>query len=245
MLFQKYQESLDLLSQGTGIGLFLCQNLVELMDGQIYLDEDYDSGLPGRPGSRFVVELKAPPGDFLTNGITSMLKDDGKNDKSSEVFGQELPKNISVLFVDDDPILRKLFSRTLRTVAPDWKIREASNGETALQLVEANNNQFDLIFMDMYMAAVEKQLLGTEAVEELRHRGVKCRICGLSANDKEMEFLAAGADAFCFKPFPCEKVALRQELSRVLCAERGSERNVAQDHEERKEKHECDRRIAF
>ena len=69
---------------------------------------------------------------------------------------------------------------------------------------------------DMYMASVEKQLLGTEAVRELRKRGVECRICGLSANDKELDFLQAGADAFCYKPFPCEAVALRQELCRIL-----------------------------
>lgn len=120
----------------------------------------------------------------------------------------------SVLFVDDDPILRKLFSRTVRTVAPEWTIREAANGETALQLVETEN--FDLIFMDMYMASVEKQLLGTETVVALRNNGVKCRICGLSANDKEMEFLRAGADVFTYKPFPCEARALTQELYRIL-----------------------------
>jgi len=119
-----------------------------------------------------------------------------------------------VLFVDDDPILRKLFSRTVRTVAPDWSIREAANGEAALKLVDSES--FDLIFMDMYMAAVEKQLLGTETVVALRRKGVTSRICGLSANDKEMEFLKAGADVFTYKPFPCEARALTKELHRIL-----------------------------
>jgi CheY-like chemotaxis protein len=74
-----------------------------------------------------------------------------------------LPHNLSVLFVDDDPILRKLFSRKLKTVAPDWTVREAANGETALVLVERHS--FDLIFMDQYMASVEKQV---RCGEELR-----------------------------------------------------------------------------
>jgi CheY-like chemotaxis protein len=177
------------------------------MDGEIKLDEDYDSGVPGNPGTRFVVNLKQPPIDVTvlqdyhthhTNhtsmggtGETVPLSDD------EESLPHELPESLSVLFVDDDPILRKLFSRTIRTVVPSWSIREAANGETALHLVETDH--FDLIFMDMYMASVEKQLLGTEAVRELRKRGVDCRICGLSANDKEMEFLQAGADSFCFK----------------------------------------------
>lgn len=70
LLFQKYQESLDILSQGTGIGLFLCKNLVDLMEGQIYLDDNYDCGLPGRPGTRFVVELKTPCGGFLPDDMS-------------------------------------------------------------------------------------------------------------------------------------------------------------------------------
>jgi len=69
------------------------------------------------------------------------------------------------------------------------------------------------------MASVEKSMLGTEAVDALRAKGVTCRICGLSANDKEKEFLEAGANAFTFKPFPCEPRALTQELCRILFQE--------------------------
>ena len=119
------------------------------MDGQIYLDEDFDCGLPGRPGSRFVVELKKPSGEFVPEEMLHLLHGGDVTNRShcSTEYPRELPTKLSVLFVDDDPILRKLFSRTVKTVAPEWTIREASNGETALQIVEQNN--FDLIFMDM------------------------------------------------------------------------------------------------
>ena len=63
---------------------------------------------------------------------------------------------------------------------------------------------------------MEKSLLGTETIAKLRSMGVKTRICGLSANDKEYEFLQAGADSFTIKPFPCEKEALKNELCRIL-----------------------------
>jgi CheY-like chemotaxis protein len=202
------------------------------MGGDIYLDKEYDSGMEGHPGSRFVIDLKQNPADFtedklgyhhkdgdtITTGISSHASPFTVEDDSSS---QELPEKLSVLFVDDDPILRKLFARTVRTVAPQWTIREAANGETALQLVDSH--QFDLIFVDMYMASVEKQLLGTETVVAMRHKGLKCRICGLSANDKEREFLEAGADAFTYKPFPCEARALTQELCRVLYQDPNSE----------------------
>lgn len=103
-----------------------------------------------------------------------------------------------------------MFSRVLQAAAPTWKMREASNGETALSI--AREEKFDLIFIDQYMAAVEKQWLGTETVAAMRAVGVDSIICGLSANDVEGQFLEAGADAFMFKPFPCKKEALTDEL---------------------------------
>jgi len=248
-LFAKYQESLDLLSQGTGIGLHLCKNLVELMGGRIHLDNDYDSGVPDNPGARFVVDLGTAPLDTSILGLPTTMEGDDRaldgslrvnfsddvtalqqleggegcvespngnddEDDSGDNLVPELPKTLSVLFVDDDRVLRKLFARSIKMIAPEWTIREAANGEAAILLAEEEN--FDLIFCDMYMASVEKQLLGTEAVVELRSNGFTNRICGLSANDKVVEFLEAGADAFLFKPIPCDANQLRKTLHRIL-----------------------------
>jgi two-component system response regulator ResD len=129
-----------------------------------------------------------------------------------------LPDKLSVLFVDDDCVLRKPFTRSLRRIAPEWNLTEASNGETALRLV--GSQEFDLIFMDQYMASVEKQLLGSEATRALRTKGVSSIICGLSANDARDMFIKAGADDFMTKPFPCEKGALTRILLRILDSQR-------------------------
>jgi two-component system chemotaxis response regulator CheY len=192
------------------------------MEGKIYLDDEYNSGIPGYPGTRFVVDLQTgavqPP---LAEDYPKHLEciRDGTSttqamDEETNSLQTELPEEVSILFVDDDAVLRKLFRRAIKMVRPNWTVREASNGETALQLIETT--LFDLIFVDMYMASVEKQLLGTETVSALRARGVSCRICGLSANDKEEEFYDAGANAFMFKPFPCDPDALTRTLNRVL-----------------------------
>jgi CheY-like chemotaxis protein len=136
---------------------------------------------------------------------------------------------MTVLFVDDDFILRKLFSRTVKRAAPTWKVYEASNGETALSLIE--ENKYDLIFVDQYMASVEKQLLGTETVRELRQKCVTCAICGLSANDLKDQFLEAGSDAFILKPFPCETEKLQRELELVLIAGLHAGRKFGEERE--------------
>lgn len=213
----------------------MCKNLVELMGGQISLDNDYDSGIPGCPGARFVIDLQNAPSDAYSNELSSSIEyeressvhvnfvdetNEGKlfdsltSAEASTAETPDLPESLKILFVDDDRVLRKLFARTIKMVAPGWTIREAANGEAAILL--ADEEDFDLIFCDMYMASVEKQLLGTETVAELRSKGVTCRICGLSANDKQREFLDAGADCFLFKPIPCEANALRSTLHRVL-----------------------------
>lgn len=158
-LFQKFQSSLDVLSQGTGIGLSLCKSLIDLLQGEIWLDDTYDSGVQDTPGARFVIQLFSPPlspGALLSSVETASSRNsvgvdmlstprEMEVDSSVEKPSAELPEKLSVLFVDDDIVLRKLFVRSLRTVAPAWAIEEAANGETALQLTETE--QFDLIFM--------------------------------------------------------------------------------------------------
>ena len=256
-MFARFQESLDSLHQGTGIGLSLCKQLADLMGGKLYIDQSYDSGIPGCPGARFVVDLKVAPmewddsildeySDHLrkeleikrSNHSTSVcsiaegseeaefheeseasmqyadLKDPVTKPKPKKKI-KELPEHLQVLFVDDDMVLRKLFCRSVKKIAPGWTLKEASNGETALSMTEAGE-KFDVIFMDQYMASVQKQLLGTETVRALRAQGVKSKICGLSANDVEQAFFEAGADSFMIKPFPCKPEAMKLELLRVL-----------------------------
>ena len=97
---------------------------------------------------------------------------------------------MAVLFVDDDALLRKLFVRGVKRAAPaSWTIKDAASGEVSIKLcceinpedTEKRPQHFDLIFMDQYMASVDKQLLGTETVHALREKGITSKICGLSA----------------------------------------------------------------
>jgi CheY-like chemotaxis protein len=66
-------------------------------------------------------------------------------------------------------------------------------------------------------------MLGSEATRALRSKGFKGLIIGLSANDMEDTFLAAGADFFVFKPFPCDQGPLKRELCRILYSDRGDD----------------------
>jgi len=285
-LFSKFQESLEVMDQGSGVGLCLCKSMAGVLNGDIWLDEDFDSGVQGFPGSRFIIGLdkepifeqevkkmverwadtsgptlpthqdtdtseessnvvltpvveektpivakKAASVEFLAfpnenGGQRSSLREPPSTNIVVDTLTEEtfdLPANVSVLFVDDDMILRKLFMRSVRNVMSTWNIQEAASGEAALKLTD--EKEFDIIFMDQYMASVEKKLLGTETVHALRSKGVQSRICGLSANDVEEGFLRNGADTFMFKPFPCKKEDLRRELHRIWYSTRPRERS--------------------
>jgi signal transduction histidine kinase/ActR/RegA family two-component response regulator len=240
ILFSKFQESLDSLNQGTGIGLCLCKNLISLMEGEMWLDETYHSGVESCPGARFVINLNVPPLELDSRSLDAFENsahyergsieydppDDGISEVSSETISsqveevktEDLPETLSVLFIDDDLVLRKLFVRGIKRVQPGWDVQEAASGESALALLTIQD--FDLIFVDQYMASMEKQLLGTETVAALRSKGCDSIICGLSANDVETAFLNAGADFFLSKPIPASKDGLAQVLRRVVFGKR-------------------------
>jgi CheY-like chemotaxis protein len=182
------------------------------------------------PGARFVIDLHQTPiykdsltnvslGDDSSTPLTTEESFEGgasitpPNEKEAAITF-DLPEELTVLFVDDDAVLRKLFSRSVARVKPKWHIDQASYGEEALELVGAR--AYDIIFIDQYMASDEKMLLGTETVVVLRNeKHVASLICGLSANDMKEQFIAAGANTFMTKPFPCEKNSLERELTRV------------------------------
>jgi hypothetical protein len=126
------------------------------MEGDLWLDEAFDSGVPDCPGTRFVVDLIIPPMQLdagsldkvssqINSGshqltrleIVSLLIDE------TEAEPDELPIELSVLFVDDDlVVLRKLFSRAIKRAAPVWDVKEVGSGEAALELVDLHH--FDL-----------------------------------------------------------------------------------------------------
>lgn len=122
-LFMKFQESLDVLNQGTGIGLAVCKNLSELMGASLTLLDDFDSGVPGCPGTAFRLQLADGPlhidhsTDAINgngNGNVHHVNGNDSNNRTGNVyfgtndadgsccsmtgsFRAELPENLSVL----------------------------------------------------------------------------------------------------------------------------------------------------
>jgi len=134
------------------------------MGADLWLDESFESGVDGQLGTRFVMRLNQPElssdggcfdglaGETRDEEGATLLENGDAAVRPRPAIGEqlnELPQALSILFTDDDTIIRKMFSRSLKRVAPGWDIQEASNGETALRMAESKT--FDLIFVDQYV----------------------------------------------------------------------------------------------
>jgi CheY-like chemotaxis protein len=104
-----------------------------------------------------------------------------------------------------------------------------------LRLAEANQNQYDLVFMDHMMPEMD----GIEATKIIREAGNTMPIIALTANaiaGVKEEFLAAGMNDLLTKPI--DKVLLNEILKNWLPAEKVIEISEEGSETKRKAKNE-------
>jgi DNA-binding response OmpR family regulator len=98
----------------------------------------------------------------------------------------------NALIVDDDKAVNDLVRDMLR--ANGFNVVTCFNGEQALEA--AKKSYFRIIITDYRMPGMR----GPDVVRILRGLFPKAFIIGLSADQKERDFLDAGADVFLIKP---------------------------------------------
>ncbi|NRP26931.1 MULTISPECIES: ATP-binding protein [unclassified Marinobacterium] len=175
----------DSQTEGTGIGLSVCKELVTNMGGELVLESD------GKTGSRFTFTL-------------SLAIEEAKSSlPTSELPQMELSvlEGLSVLVVEDNLTIQLLTKKMLESKGAS--VVTASNGDEGLQ--KAKLQTFDLMLSDLMMPVMD----GAEMIKTLRSMDVDTPIIGVTAatiGGERDQLLKAGADLVLAKPLKIDSI---------------------------------------
>ena len=208
--FSRVDEKTNRNIEGTGLGLNLTKNLVEMMGGEISVESEYGKG------SRFTVRIPQkvintePMGDFLEQ-YKKFLNTSGGDVQSV------LAPDARLLVVDDVEMNLRVVQGLLK--ATQIQIDTAMSGRECLKLV--SKKQYDIIFLDHMMPDMD----GIETLRRIRdmtdNPNEKTPIIMLTANaiiGAKEEYLRAGFQDYLTKPIREEELQgmlvkfLREEL---------------------------------
>ena len=184
--------------QGTGIGLVISRNLVELMQGRIEVQSSPSTG------TEFTVVLPTSAHPGTTRRVEAVRL-------VAPASGRAVAQG-DVVYIDDD-IVNRVLMQAFFHLRPGVRLSLSSNGAEGLSL--ARERRPDLILVDMMMPGMD----GTAVLRALRADPVLAatRCVAISANAMQHEIdaaLAAGFDGYLTKPLSAP--LLLAEIDRAL-----------------------------
>ena len=134
----------------------------------------------------------------------------------------------AVLVVDNESVMRALVRRTLE--AEDFEVEEANDGESALALIQARKDPFDLVLTDLSMPGID----GRQVTETLaRYRPGLAVLC-MSANPDAVPHIDSldTPVRVMLKPFTSGDLyhAVRDAITRAANLTAAAEHEIAQAH---------------
>jgi len=159
---------------GTGLGLTISKQLVELMDGKIWVESE--EGV----GSSFIFEIEL---------------EEKTNVSNYNIFGDK-----TILVVDDNESWHSILTNTLHTFGV--KVDHAYNGQDAVDKVRESTKPYDLILMDWNMPELNG-IEATQKIQEIGSKEDIPTVVMISAYHEESLVEAAkqaGIDIFLQKP---------------------------------------------
>lgn len=213
--FYQVDDSPNRAHEGTGIGLALTKELVELHNGSI--------SVTSKPGEGSAFTVRFPFGQIERDAIEIMPTPTEifpKTNVSDEFFGNNsttsaemtAPENGSqntakplLLLIEDNPDMR-LYIRTY--LDPEFSVIEAVDGETGVTL--AQETIPDLVISDLMMPKMDgftvcKHLKTDERTSHIPVILLTAR----AAREDKLTGLETGADDYLIKPFDAKELVVR------------------------------------
>jgi signal transduction histidine kinase len=175
---------------GTGLGLFICRNLIELMHGRIWVESEVDRG------SVFYFTLPfAKSATVESCQATDSTVQSGLSSVTPGIDG------LRILVVEDDEINRELAQDLLASQGA--LVDSAANGQLALDMLQ--RQQYDCVLMDCQMPVMD----GYTATQRIREQPEFSKLpiiamtANVMANDRD-HVLESGMNDFIAKPIDLE-----------------------------------------
>jgi len=188
---------------GAGLGLAICRQIVDRMDGRIWAENN-----PGR-GATFAFDLDVQRTQVEAAAVSNIETLGGDGDLESHPH---------ILIVDDNATNRvvaqalcEMFGCTSET---------AEDGVEALEAVQ--ERRFDLVLMDIKMPRMDG-VQATEAIRALTGPARDIPIVALTANadpDDAKKYVAIGMAAVVEKPIKPERLRMAMNLALEQAAQR-------------------------
>ena len=211
----------DTTRSGTGIGLSLTKNIVELHKGSIKAKSNDGEGttfvalLP--LGNAHIAEMEvigekeASLGSFYFSNPNYLLKDVTSEElEENQEEPEESSYGTTVLIVEDNEELRQFIKSIFET---DYDILEAENGEMAIEI--AHNHKVDLIISDVMMPKMD----GIELCHLIKNNIMTSHIpvillTAKTSQEDQKQGFQTGADAYITKPF--DAIMLELKVNNLL-----------------------------
>ncbi len=202
-LFQPFERERNTTKSGvlgTGLGLSVVKNLVELMDGSIEVESNVGQG------SRFRIRLLLKVPEELSEENPILVD----SDSSINLEGKR------ILLVEDNEINREIAQELL--MDEGYLVETANDGSVAVEMIKnASSFYYSLVLMDIQMPVMD----GYTATREIRalqdEKLARIPIIALSANAFAEDYkrsIEAGMDAHVPKPIQMEE--LQETIRHVL-----------------------------
>lgn len=225
--FHRARRSHGRSQEGSGIGLALVKELVELHGGEITLESEVGRGTTATVSVplgaahlppeqvRAQPQPEAPTATSEPYAVEALRWTDAPGAAAYE-SAPAADDKATVLVADDNPDVRDYLTSLLRE---RWRVRAVGDGASALEL--ARSEPPDLVLSDVMMPGLD----GFELLAALRAdpvtRGIPVVLLTARAGEEStVEGLEAGADDYLVKPFSARELLARVQTHLELARSR-------------------------